>query len=824
MNVSIRFSLIYIFIVVAITSLYINITKELKEQVILTKSELDGVEYLKAIYALSISTSIYVGALDVNDDPINLSVKRKAMIDDINSVYVFRQKHPQFKNETMRINLQKIEASEFSKTDYYEFLDYLNHENYRIGDISKLLFEKERKLYFLSSLITHYMPEYLISLHTVNNIFNEYIQKGKLSTFKTSLYTEQNKLVALSVKEIYEIIQLLKPYEDTEELKPLINEIINEINHLSKDMGSFQALDQLEHITLEHINAYHKLLGLTYQLNDSYMKIFESNLNKREEKLLERIMLSKLILGVILLFISTVTFYWYREVISNLKKDIEIKNINKILDQHVIYSKADAHGHITYVSSALEKLSGFTKEELIGKTHAMFRHEDTKNSVFNNMWHTITSNQTWNGTLKNKKKDGTYYWADLSITPECDEHGEITGYVAYREDLTIQKALEAEKAKTQEALDFKSMFLSNMSHEIRTPLNGIIGFTYIALKTNLDEKQTQLLKKIRSTSDILLSIINDILDISKIEAGKMHIEKIAFNLKDSIQHIEELFDEKVKEKNITFVVDYGNIQHFDFLGDPLRITQVLTNLLNNAVKFTAIGGVVLRVKDLGSNTIRFEVEDTGIGLKEEEMKLLFLSFSQADMSTSRKFGGTGLGLAICKNLVEMMGGTISVNSDFGVGSTFRFELPLETIEHQSLQQKEVVSVEDNALEEEVNALVGINILVAEDNKMNQMLLEMLLEESNLILDFAQDGQVAVNKFEQKQYDLVLMDIQMPYMNGYQATQAIRNMGSKIPIVALSANVMQEDIQKAYDAGMDDYLAKPIEIEKLYEVLLKYLKK
>lgn len=822
MNTLTRFVLAYILIIIAVVALYTNVTKEYKKQVVLTQSELDGVEYLKAIYALSISTSLYIGALDLDEAPQILSAKHQEMIDDIDTIYQLQQKHPRFTDDALHENLQKIQDTKVSTVDFYEFLDYLNHENYRIGDISKLLFEKDRKLYFLSSLITHYMPEYLISLHIVNNIVNEYVRKGSLSTFKMSLYTEQNKLVGLSVEEIFGIIQLLRSYEDTKKLNPLIHEIIKEIEHLDEDMNSISGIDQVRHTTIEHKDAYDKLLQLSYRLNDSYMDIFESQLHKRENTLQESIMISKVILGLTLFFISAVTFYWYREVISNAQKDFEIKSINSILDQYVIYSKTDVDGIITYVSSALERLSGFSKDELIGKTHSMFKHEDTKGAIFTHMWKTISSNKTWNGVIKNKKKDGTYYWANLTITPERDENGNIIGYIAYREDLSVQKALEAEKTKTQEALEFKSMFLSNMSHEIRTPLNGIIGFTYMVLKTKLDEKQTQLLNKISSTSKILLGIINDILDISKIEAGKMHIEKTAFNLKHSIEQIEELLDEKIKDKGITFDVTYDNMHHFDFLGDPLRINQVLTNLLSNAVKFTAEGSVSLRVKGLDSDLIRFEVEDTGIGLKEEERKSLFMSFSQADMSTSRRFGGTGLGLAISKNLVEMMGGTISVESDFGVGSTFSFELPLEVVEVESVQQ-EVLTSTDNSIEEEVNALIDKKVLVAEDNKMNQMLLEMLLEESNINLDFAQDGQIALDKFEENTYDMILMDIQMPNMNGYQATQAIRKIDDKIPIVALSANVMQEDIQMAYEAGMNDYLAKPIEVEKLYELLLKYLK-
>jgi CheY-like chemotaxis protein len=343
----------------------------------------------------------------------------------------------------------------------------------------------------------------------------------------------------------------------------------------------------------------------------------------------------------------------------------------------------------------------------------------------------------------------------------------------------------------------------------------------MALKTDLNARQQDIMNKIRSTSNILLGVINDILDISKIEAGKMEIENRPFNLRDLIENLEGIFSEKANKKGISLVISYEDISNFNFSGDERRLSQILINLLNNAIKFTHRGVVNLRIKALKKDLIHFEVQDTGIGLKEQEIKLLFQEFMQADMSTSRHYGGTGLGLAISKRLVEMMGGRISVSSDFGVGSTFSLELPLTFMEIEGSRTN--TQEKDESLEHKINALKGIKILVAEDNKMNQMLLEMLLEESSVYLDFAKDGQIALKKFKENDYDLILMDIQMPYMNGYEATEEIRRIDADIPIIALSANVMQEDIDKALAAGMNDWLAKPIEVEKLYAVLLQYIK-
>jgi CheY-like chemotaxis protein len=380
--------------------------------------------------------------------------------------------------------------------------------------------------------------------------------------------------------------------------------------------------------------------------------------------------------------------------------------------------------------------------------------------------------------------------------------------------------LEKEKLKTQNALEFRSRFLSNMSHEIRTPLNGIIGMTHVAQKTELDDKQRDIIGRIESSSDILLGIINDILDISKIEAGKMSIEHADFNLESLIKTLESIFNVKAVEKNIDLITEYHKIENFNFIGDSLRISQVINNLVSNAIKFTQSGAVTISITAVDTKSIRFDVKDSGIGLKPEQIETLFEEFTQADMSTSRKYGGTGLGLSISKKLVKLMKGEIWVESDYGKGSTFSFKLPLEV--NKNLKNSVTDKVDFDALELRVNALEGMKILVAEDNKMNQMVLSMLVEDTQLELDFADDGLIAVEKFKNSKYDLILMDVQMPNMNGYDATEAIKVINSDAVIVGLSVNVMQEDVTKAMNSGMDDYLAKPIEVEKLYGVLVKYL--
>ena len=307
----------------------------------------------------------------------------------------------------------------------------------------------------------------------------------------------------------------------------------------------------------------------------------------------------------------------------------------------------------------------------------------------------------------------------------------------------------------------------------------------------------------------------------------MSIESIDFNLKKSIENIRDMFQDRVDEKGIKLEIDYGNIQNFNFIGDPLRISQIIINLVSNAIKFTEVGMVKIILEDIGNQKIVFKVKDSGIGLKEEQLASLFEEFTQADMDTSRKYGGTGLGLAISKNLSRMMYGDIHVESEYGVGSSFIVELPLEVSENSDENLVDN-KLDFKSMEDKVNKFENINILVAEDNAMNQTLLVLLLEDSKLNLDFAANGSIAVDKFKDNSYDLVLMDIQMPVMNGYEATKLIRedsypSRGNReIPIVGLSANAMQEDVQKAIDAGMNSYIAKPIDVEKLYIELLKYL--
>jgi len=365
--------------------------------------------------------------------------------------------------------------------------------------------------------------------------------------------------------------------------------------------------------------------------------------------------------------------------------------------------------------------------------------------------------------------------------------------------------------------------LANMSHEIRTPMNAIIGLNYLLLESNPSLKQQELIQKMKRSSNSLLYIINDILDFSKIEAGKLQFEYIDFDIQEIIANIKNMMELKAKEKNLEFAISYENLDENIFYGDPFRIEQILINLSNNAIKFTNKGNVEIVIQQLKNQKIQFQIKDTGIGLTSEQQQNLFRSFNQADSSTTRKYGGSGLGLAISKQLIELMDGKIWLNSTKNIGSTFFFELKLPQGNKENIIQ---VSSEESIplLKEELIKRENTTILLVDDNSINREIVIKFLEFCNITIEEANNGQKAVEMFKSNshKYELVLMDIQMPIMDGIEATKEIKKINDKIPIIALTAGVMAHDLLKIKKANMNDYIQKPIEIKILFSLLIKYL--
>ena len=809
-----RFISIYSVIIGTIFYFYFSITNQYKDRLEFTKYEMRGVTYLKSIFNLTLNVA---SGLEFYNN--NLS---DTILKDIKKIYSLQDEYTEFKYKPLNKHLELLSNHENNQMYYYEFLDFINHENYRIGDVSGLLFESDRKMYFLNALLTHYMVEYLVSLHISHNLAEEFLHEGKLSKEKKNLFVEQTKLIYLSSKEVSAIIEMLKPYEDTNTLRELMKDILSKIDELSNNTEYILHWELNKEELEKYLEISHYAIGLSYQLNDENINIIEASLMERKKLLEDKLATYKFLLFGIIFLITIISLYFHRIFSENFKKDKEIKLMHNTLNDLVLFTKTDIDGKITYVSSAFEKLCGYSRNELIGNTFKVISHKDMDKTIFNNLWKTIIARKQWVGEIKNRHKDGSTYWIETTIKPELNEQNRLIGFISYSENITNKKELEVEKIKTQNTLDFKTEFFSNLSHEIRTPLNAIIGLSTLVKKENLSDKVKEFMNKIESASDILLGVINDVLDISKIESGKMTIEKTTLDVKETAHNIENIVSFKAKEKGINIDIDFVNIANSTRLGDPLRISQVLTNLLNNAIKFTSKGGVTMRIEALDDGFMRFDIIDTGIGLKKDQITTLFQEYSQADVSTSREYGGTGLGLSICKNLVELMGGEIWVTSNFGEGSTFSFQIPLEIDKKSEIDNSDSTNEIEKVITE-INTLEDIKILIAEDNNTNRMILEMLLDESKLILDFAENGQIAVEKFKSNSYDLILMDINMPQMDGYEATKNIRALSQSIYIVGLSGNAEEKEIDKALKSGMNDYLTKPIKEEKLYRVLYKYLK-
>ncbi|MFV8342980.1 PAS domain S-box protein [Flavobacterium sp. XS2P39] len=501
-------------------------------------------------------------------------------------------------------------------------------------------------------------------------------------------------------------------------------------------------------------------------------------------------------------------------------------------------------GKITDINEAMVKITGINREILIGSDFFDYFTEPQKaREVYQGVF---AEGSVADSPLTLRHKDGKLTDVLFNGSVYKDHGGNVLGVVIVARDVTDQKRIAteliearvfaelateiAEEAKinaenatiiAENAVKAKQQFLSNMSHEIRTPMNAIIGFTKVVLKTDLSNKQKEYLNAIKMSGDALIVLINDILDLAKVDAGKMTFEKSPFKMKSSISAMLHLFETKIQEKNLQLVTEYDDKIPAVLIGDPVRLHQIILNLVSNAVKFTADGKITVSVhllhEDDDKAVIEFAVTDTGIGIPENKIGKIFDNFQQASSGTSRLYGGTGLGLAIVKQLVEPQGGTIRVKSIIDEGSTFSFTL--------SFQKTNADAQLENELMELDTEIKNIKVLVVEDIALNQLLMKTLLDDFGFDRDIAENGKIAIEKLKNKDYDIILMDLQMPEMNGFEATEYIRKtMNSKIPIIALTADVTTVDLAKCKAVGMNDYLAKPVDEKLLYSKIVGILKK
>ena len=499
-------------------------------------------------------------------------------------------------------------------------------------------------------------------------------------------------------------------------------------------------------------------------------------------------------------------------------------------------------GKIMDMNHAMENITRKTREQLIGTNFFEYFTEPLNaKEVYEAIFKT--------GFVKNYPlvmRD--YKLTDVLFNGSVfkDEDGMVLGAVVVARDVTEQKRIEKELTEAKvfaelateiaqhakenaeaasliagEAVKAKQQFLSNMSHEIRTPMNAIIGFTKVLVKTDLSAKQLEYLTAIKTSGDALIVLINDILDLAKVDSGNMIFEHIPFNLANSVSAMLHLFEPKIHEKNLKLIKQFDDSIPQVLLGDPVRLHQIILNLLSNAVKFTSEGAITLGVQlvDEKSDTalVKFSIKDTGIGIQESKMETIFENFQQASSGTSRLYGGTGLGLAIVKQLVEKQGGSVSVVSQIAYGSEFSFMLEF---------QKTVLAVEpiidSDAFKKDIRHL---RILVVEDIPLNQLLMKTLLDDFGFERDIASNGKIAIEMITNCHYDLVLMDLQMPEMNGFEATQYIRGkLNLNIPIIALTADVTTVDLAKCKLVGMNDYIAKPVDEKILYNKIIGLVSK
>ena len=501
-------------------------------------------------------------------------------------------------------------------------------------------------------------------------------------------------------------------------------------------------------------------------------------------------------------------------------------------------------GKITDMNEALANVTGMTREELNGTDFFDYFTEPQKaREVYQEVF---AKGFVADSPLTIRHIDGVLTDVLFNGSVYKDSVGSVVGVVIVARDTTEQKKLTkelteaivfaelatgfAEEARVkaenatliaESAVKSKQQFLSNMSHEIRTPMNAIIGFTKVLLKTELTSKQKEYLTAIKLSGDALIVLINDILDLAKVDSGKMQFEQVPFKMATSLSAMLHLFETKIHEKNLKLVREFDNKIPEILVGDPVRLHQIIINLVSNAVKFTNKGKITISVNLVREDDeivkVRFSVSDTGIGIAENKLERIFENFQQASSGTSRLYGGTGLGLAIVKQLVEAQKGSISVKSKVGEGSTFSFDL-------EFLKSSAEIFLEPQ-IEEFEGDVKSIKVLVAEDIRLNQLLMKTLLDDFGFECEIAENGQIAVDKLKNKTFNVVLMDLQMPIMNGFEATDYIRNeLHSDIPIIALTADVTTVDLAKCKAVGMNDYIAKPVDEGLLYSKIVGAIKK
>ena len=508
-----------------------------------------------------------------------------------------------------------------------------------------------------------------------------------------------------------------------------------------------------------------------------------------------------------------------------LTEELKIQSATIIESVDSMILVSDVNGNVIFSSPSVEKTLGYTAEDIEGDKWWKVTYDNkhqankVKKAVYNHLFLYI---KDFTDIYKReiKTKNGDYKWIEWQFSRGLNDT-----YISVGTDITsrINSEIELKEAKetAEKLLKVKDEFLANMSHEIRTPLNAIIGFTDLLLESELSKEQAEHLQTMRNSGEILLSLINNVLDLAKLDSNKVEIENISFNLHKSLAKIVKLMRLKAEEKGIELELKIDPNTPKKVIGDPTRLDQILLNLIGNAIKFTNEGSVMVYVSLVeslqGTSKIHFEISDTGIGIIPNKINTVFGVFTQAKSDTSRIYGGTGLGLAIVKKLVTLLKGDISVESKFGKGSNFKMNLYFKNTAQEKTTEEQV--------ESKITESLDLKILLVEDNKTNQFLAKTRLERWGCTVEIANNGIEGVKLAQKTPFDIILMDIQMPVMDGYEAAKIIKNdLPKKIaatPIIAMTAYTAKEDIDRAFIAGMNDYIFKPFVVKDLYNMLKKY---
>lgn len=503
--------------------------------------------------------------------------------------------------------------------------------------------------------------------------------------------------------------------------------------------------------------------------------------------------------------------------IKEAKQKIEVtekayNNLFNAIEKSNALIEFSPNGIIQYVNDSFLSIVGYKESELIGQKYDILLDEDDKEKSLE-FWESLKEGRIKSGRFKRIHKDGSMVWIQASYNPVLNEKKEITKVTKIAQNITIeinaQNALEKAKLLADELNIQKDHFIANVSHEIRTPINAVLGFTDLLLVEETNSRKINYLKSVKTAGDSLLHLINDILDLSKIETGIFQIDHSSFNLFEIIENVFSILSLKAEQKGLIFkkIIDQHVPKHI--LGDKNRLTQILINLLGNAIKFTSEGSVSLIVSLENDLTLKFEVIDTGIGIPNDKLKIIFGRFSQAQENTSRQFGGTGLGLNISKLLVEKLGGQINVESSLNSGSTFYFSMPFTL--SSEIDKKENT---DKVTPTKTNN--SVHVLMCEDNEMNQKLMTEIFLGTKHKLTIANDGNEGLEMLSKNNFDLILMDIQMPNLDGYQTTTIIRQeLKLDIPIIAITAHSTIKEREKCLSIGMNDYISKPFKKEELF---------